>query len=399
MTEALRGTGAPLVYMISTVLFFIGLKSLAKVRSARRGGLLITVALVLALVGTILETGGALVGPLVVPLAVGAVLGALLATRLSVAPAPSRTAWIGGSAGAAAALVGAGLLVGEQAVPSSHGLSAVLAAIFGGLAFLLGLGLSLRGSSSVKATTATAMVVSLGGWSAALSGYAVSNMIMLIAGGVAGATGLAIARIAASSSGRSVLQVLFAGAQTADAHGYTNVRSCGAEEAAMVLETAHNVVVVPGYGMAVAQAQHAVKEMAELLEKKGAKVVYAVHPAAGCMPGQINILLDEANVSHGPLMVADTVAPVVADADAVVVVGANDVVNTTAAGDRANPLYGLDVLDLSKARNVLVVKRSLRPGSAGVKNPLFEQPNTMMVFGDAKRVMQSLVAELKGGGH
>jgi NAD(P) transhydrogenase subunit beta len=396
MTEALRGTGAPLVYLLAAVAVFLTLKSVVKVRIASRGRMLAALALILAVVGAVFELGTDRLPPaLLAVVAGGLVLGALAGGRGSTTPPAARVAWIAGLAGAAAALASLGILVEGSLEPADltvAGLSALL-----GIASLgLSLAVSVRGSLSVSATTAAALAATLAGWSCALLGFVLENVILLVAGGVAGTAALALGRLVARAANRGLGAALFG--VGVDQNGYTNVRSCGTDEAAMVLETAGTVVLVPGFGMPAAQAQHTVKEVAEQLEKRGAKVVYAVHPAAGCLPGHMNIALDEANVPHDKIVDLTAAQDLVKAADAVLVVGANDTINASAATDSASPLYGIGALDLAPARSVFVVKRSLRPGAAGVKNPLFERPNTMMMFGDGKRVMQALVAELKGGG-
>ena len=163
----------------------------------------------------------------------------------------------------------------------------------------------------------------------------------------------------------------------------------------MVLEAAESVVIVPGYGLAVAQAQHTVKEMADLLQKKGTKVTYAIHPVAGRMPGHMNVLLAEADVPYEQLIEMDVINPEFKTTDAVLVVGANDVVNPAAEKDPNSPIAGMPVLEVWEAQSVLMIKRSLSPGFAGIKNELFEYPNNMMVFGDAKKILQEIVGELK----
>jgi H+-translocating NAD(P) transhydrogenase subunit beta len=398
MTESLRSTVAPLVYLISAVFLFLSLNAVSKVRKAGRAPILGAVGLVLALLGVVLELGTTAVPPAIaVAVMIGVIAGSAAGYRVRAGIAASRVAWIPALAGGAAALAAGGsLLAGGH-----HGVELVAACGalgLGAVALVLGLVLASHGGSTLKATTGAAFTGVLAGWAGALEGFALHNAILLVGAGVAGTAALAVGRIMARASGKSLLDALLSPA-TADPSGYHNVRACGTDEAAMVLETAGTVVVVPGYGMPAAHAQHTVKEVVEQLEKRGAKVMYAVSPSAGCMPGHINIALDEANVPHEKVAELASAQAMVAEADAVLVVGANDTVNSWAASDPKSPLYGLAALDLKSARAVFVVKRSLKPGSAGVKNPLFEQPNTLMMFGDGKKVMQALVAELKGSGH
>jgi NAD(P) transhydrogenase subunit beta len=397
VSQALHGTVAALVYLLAAVAFFLTLKSVAKVRVAARGRVLAVLALGLALLGAVLEIGAASVPPaLIGVLVAGGALGAFLGSRGRASAPAARVAWIAGLAGAGSALSALATLV-DGGLAGTEMLTAVMALALGAVSLVVGLAVSARGSLSIGATTAAALTATLAGWSVAMLGFALENVILLVAGGVAGTSALALGRLVARTANRSVTQAVFGGG--ADQSGYTNVRSCGTDEAAMVLENAGTVLLVPGFGMPAAQAQHTVKEVAEQLEKRGARVVYAIHPSAGCLPGHMNIALDEANVAHDRLIDLTAAQDLVKAADAVLVVGANDTINPSAALDSQNPLYGLGALDLGAARSVFVVKRSLRPGAAGVKNPLFERPNTMMMFGDGKRVMQALVAELKGGGH
>jgi NAD(P) transhydrogenase subunit beta len=183
-----------------------------------------------------------------------------------------------------------------------------------------------------------------------------------------------------------------------DEAGYTRIVSCSAEECAMALENAERVVFVPGYGLAVAQAQHALRELSKLLEANGSEVSYAIHPVAGRMPGHMNVLLAEADVPYEQLLEMDTINPEFPRTDVVIVLGANDVVNPDAKNDAQSPLYGMPVLEVDQARQVFVVKRSLGAGYAGIKNALFELPQTAMVFGDAKAVLQQLCTELRSQG-
>jgi H+-translocating NAD(P) transhydrogenase subunit beta len=180
-----------------------------------------------------------------------------------------------------------------------------------------------------------------------------------------------------------------------DEAGYTRITSCSAEECALALENAERVVFVPGYGLAVAQAQHALRELAKLLEANGTEVTYAIHPVAGRMPGHMNVLLAEADVPYEQLVEMDAINPEFPRTDVVIVLGANDVVNPDAKTDSSSPLYGMPVLEVDQARQVFVVKRSLGAGYAGIKNALFELPQTAMVFGDAKVVLNGLASELR----
>ena len=235
---------------------------------------------------------------------------------------------------------------------------------------------------------------SYSGVAASMAGFVIGNPLLIIAGAMVGAAGLILTQIMCVAMNRSLLNVLVGGFGVADGAAgggsdeYTSVTSCGPEEAAMVLEDAESVIIVPGYGLAVAQAQHAVRELADLLKARGTKVTYAIHPVAGRMPGHMNVLLAEADVPYEELLEMDVINPEFKSTDVVIILGANDVVNPVASKDPSSPIAGMPILNAHEARSVFVVKRSLSPGYAGIKNELFEYDNTMMVFGDAKKVLQ-----------
>jgi NAD(P) transhydrogenase subunit beta len=243
---------------------------------------------------------------------------------------------------------------------------------------------------------------SYSGIAAATTGFVIDNIGLIISGSLVGASGIILTNIMCKAMNRSFTNVLFGGFGATVSGGAGGavatarpVRSGDAEEAAMILEAARSVVIAPGYGMAVAQAQHAVKELADELEKRGVDVKYAIHPVAGRMPGHMNVLLAEANVPYEQLYEMDQINPSFSETDAVLVIGANDVVNPAAKTDPASPIYGMPVLDVEKARTVMVIKRSLNPGFAGIDNPLYYLPNTMMLFGDAKKMALALAQAVK----
>ncbi len=242
---------------------------------------------------------------------------------------------------------------------------------------------------------------SYSGVAASMAGFVIGNPLLIIGGAMVGAAGLILTQIMCVAMNRSLLNVLVGGFGVADGAGgggsdeYTNVTSCGPEEAAMVLEDAESVIIIPGYGLAVAQAQHAVRELADMLKARGTKVSYGIHPVAGRMPGHMNVLLAEADVPYEELLEMDVINPEFKSTDVVIILGANDVVNPVASKDPSSPIAGMPILNAHEARSVFVVKRSLSPGYAGIKNELFEYDNTMMIFGDAKKVLQGLIGEVK----
>lgn len=240
---------------------------------------------------------------------------------------------------------------------------------------------------------------SYSGLAACAAGFVISNNVLIVSGALVGASGLVLTRIMVKAMNRSLANVLFSGfgaATTAKAAGYQGqANPVSPADAYLILEAATNVVIVPGYGMAAAQAQHAVRELAELLDENGAEVKYCIHPVAGRMPGHMNVLLAEANVPYEQLVEPQDVNPAMEMVDVAVVIGANDVVNPAAKEDQNSPLWGMPIIEVDRARTCIVFKRSLNPGFAGVDNPLFFKSNTRMLFGDAKATITALVAEFK----
>jgi NAD(P) transhydrogenase subunit beta len=463
-----------IIYLSSAVLFIFGLKRLGRVRTARGGNTIAAFAMLLAVIGTLLDLGMVDYRFIIGGLLIGGVIGAIAAIKVEMTSMPEMVALFNGSGGAASALValavtwqdmieagaqgspadalgtsqavtvGLGILIGALTfsgsliaflkvqgklkkgqpilLPGRHvinlalGVAAVVlieqyafgveATEAGGIALGLTLASLLLGVLLVIPIGGADMpvVVSLlnsySGMAASATGFILSNNLLIISGALVGASGLILTQIMCVAMNRSLLNVLVGGfGETGSGGGgndeYTNVTSCGAEEAAMVLESASSVIVVPGYGLAVAQAQHTVREVADLLEKRGTKVSYAIHPVAGRMPGHMNVLLAEADVPYEQLREMDEINPDFKTTDVVLVLGANDVVNPVALHDKSSPIYGMPILNVHEARSVFVVKRSLGAGYAGIKNTLFEHDNTTMIFGDAKKVLQGIVAELK----
>ena len=243
---------------------------------------------------------------------------------------------------------------------------------------------------------------SYSGLAAAAAGFVIDNPVLVIAGSLVGASGLILTAIMCQAMNRSLVGVLFGGlgtttVATGDDVYAGKVKSASAEEIAMVLEGASRVVIVPGYGLAVAQAQHAVRELANALEKRGTTVEYAIHPVAGRMPGHMNVLLAEADIPYEKLREMDDINPTFPETDVAIVIGANDVVNPAARTDPQSPIAGMPILDVDKARTVVVVKRSLSPGFAGIPNPLFAADNTLMYFADGKKAVLDLTAAIQRG--
>ena len=240
---------------------------------------------------------------------------------------------------------------------------------------------------------------SYSGIAASLAGFVIQNNALIVTGSLVGASGIILTNIMCKAMNRSLANVLFSGfgsvVQKSSGTEEGEVRPVNVEDAAALLEAAGSVCIVPGYGLAVAQAQHACRELAEILEKNGSDVRFAIHPVAGRMPGHMNVLLAEANVSYDHLYEMDAINPMIDTVDVSLVIGANDVVNPAAREDKGSPIYGMPIINVDKSRTVIVMKRSMATGFAGIQNPLFFKENTRMLFGDAKNVLQSLVAEFK----
>ncbi len=270
------------------------------------------------------------------------------------------------------------------------------------LALLLGI-LSVVPIGGADMPVVIALLNSYSGIAASMTGFVIDNHGLIISGALVGASGLILTNIMCRAMNRSLANVLFgafgAGATDAEAPveglGDRTVRSITAEDAAMMLAYARQVVVAPGYGLAVSQAQHEVRELADMLEQKGVTVKYAIHPVAGRMPGHMNVLLAEANVPYDRLFDMDQINPEFERTDVSLVIGANDVVNPAARNTPSSPIYGMPILDVDKSQNIIVMKRSMRAGFAGIENELFYDSKTSMLFGDAKDSLKKLVTEVK----
>ncbi len=288
-------------------------------------------------------------------------------------------------------LVVCGVFFALEPAPDSYLFYAIL-----GLAVLLGI-MAVIPIGGADMPVVISLLNSYSGLAACAAGFAINNNILIVSGSLVGAAGIVLTNIMCKAMNRSLTNVLFSGFGAAKTATKVEgeVKPIDAEDAYLILEAASSVAFVPGYGMAVAQAQHVVRELGEILESNGCEVSYAIHPVAGRMPGHMNVLLAEANVPYDQLVEADDINPRLPNVDVAVVIGANDVVNPAARDDEASPIYGMPIVNVDHARTVFVLKRSMASGFAGVDNPLFFGTNTRMLFGDAKTSVSALIAEFK----
>jgi NAD(P) transhydrogenase subunit beta len=456
------------LYIVSAVLFILGLKGLSSPRWARRGMFLAEFGMAVAIIGTLFDTR---IEPrgyiwIAVGLLIGSVVGGSMGLRIPMTAVPQRTALSHSLGALAATLVGV-----AEYLRHRHELGAAqmtplgFQVVIGGLTFtgslmaaaklqelLPGAPMTYRGQNAsnfaLLAVMVTCLVVlilqptaavstpalfflmvllalvfgfllvlpigaadmpvviallnSYAGLADAAMGFVLMNKIQIITGSLDGTSGFLLSLLMCRAMNRSAMNVLFgafgkveAGEPGPAAEAKGTVRSITAEELAVLFDDARSVIVVPGYGMAVAQAQYAVSDLAKLLQKRGVDVKYAIHPVAGRMPGHMNVLLAEANVPYDQLYEMEQINPYFAEADIALVVGANDVTNPAARNNKSSPLYGMPILEVDRARSIIVLKRSMRPGFAGVDNDLYYDPKCMMLFGDAKESLNKLFAALK----
>jgi H+-translocating NAD(P) transhydrogenase subunit beta len=295
-----------------------------------------------------------------------------------------------------AGLIAAGVAIVSGAEKQWLIVAIILGALLFGVLFVLPIG-------GADMPVVISLLNAFTGLAAAATGFELENNVLIVSGMLVGASGTLLTILMSRAMNRSIANVLFGAfgqvspqaAAAAETNGGT-VRSASAEDVAIMLAYAHKVVFVPGYGLAVAQAQHDVRQLADLLEQKGVEVSYAIHPVAGRMPGHMNVLLAEANVPYPQLQEMDEANQEFGRTDVVVVVGANDVVNPDARNNQGSPIYGMPILNVDQANTVVVLKRSMNPGFAGIENPLFYNPKTVMLFGDAKDSITKLIADVKG---
>lgn len=451
-----------LTYLLSAILFVVGLKRLQSPATARAGNALASVAMFLAIIATVVDTDILTWTGIITGVAIGGIIGGVAARKVEMTSMPEMVGIFNAFGGGASALVAVGEFLNLPDVGvSTAGVSMLLGTVIGGITFsgsfiafaklkgiltgnpitfpgqnpanaLVVLGTLALGAMtlgvfgnqdpttlfyifcSVSLLLGVLLVIPIGGadmpvvisllnsysgLAASAAGFVIGNMVLIISGALVGASGLILTQLMCKGMNRSLANVAFGGfGGTAGVDraqiGQRPVMRADAEAVAAELGYVNSVVVVPGYGLAVAQAQHELRKVGDMLQERGVDVKYAIHPVAGRMPGHMNVLLAEADVSYDKLYDLDEINDDFANTDAVLIVGANDVVNP-AARDPQSVIAGMPILDVDRARRVIVMKRSLSPGFAGIDNDLFYAENTLMFFGDAKDSMSDLVREVR----
>ena len=452
-------------YILSSMFFILGLKMLGSPETARRGNLLSSTGMFLAVIVTLLDQSILDFTWIIVGVLIGASIGFFASTLIKMTAMPEMVALFNGFGGIASLLVGTSeYLTGFNFNPATF-VAIYLTVLIGGVTFtgsliawgklsevIDGSPILYRGQQVVNSLLLITLLVaglemvyfqglftqnqfqilllicilaftlgvffvipiggadmpvviallnSFSGLAACAAGFVILNNVLIVSGALVGASGLILTNIMCKAMNRSLANVLFSGFGSTSqlkAEGKKTqgeVKPINAEDAFLILEAASSVLVVPGYGMAVAQAQHTVRELGELLDLNGAEVKYAIHPVAGRMPGHMNVLLAEANVSYDVLVEPEDVNPIIETIDVCMVIGANDVVNPDAKDNKDSPIYGMPIVEVDRSKTVIVLKRSMASGFAGIQNPLFFKQNTRMLFGDAKESVSSLVAEFK----
>ena len=440
-------------YVVAAGLFIFGLKMLGSPDTARKGNSTSAIGMLVAIVAALLDQGIVQYEYIVGGMIAGGLIGAFAARTVAMTSMPEMVALFNGVGGAASGLVGVAALsiadgsftyitiilsiliggvtftgslvaygklsetIGSGAITFSGQQivnSLVVLGIFGGavmfcmnptdpnwLYMVIGLALFFGIMAVIPIGGADMPVVisllnSYSGLAACAAGFAINNNALIVAGSLVGASGIILTQIMCKAMNRSLSNVLFSGFASVSSEETViegEIKPISVDDAYYVLEAATNVAIIPGYGMAVAQAQHVVKELTELLENNGCEVNFGIHPVAGRMPGHMNVLLAEADVPYDQLLEMDEINPRMETVDVAIVIGANDVVNPAAREVESSPIYGMPVINVADARTVFVLKRSMASGFAGIENPLFYKENTRMLFGDAKESIGGLIRE------
>ena len=462
-----------ITYLISSILFILGIKDLGSPKTARKGNLLAAIGMFLAIAATLLDQQVLTFEWIIIGALIGSVAGAIMAFKTPMTGMPQMVGMLNGFGGGASILVALSEYFKKNPnypvdtgavfnLPIDQGVAIILSILIGGVTFtgsmiafgklqglvtgrvvkyplqhpinaLLVLVVLAAGAYVVIYPSMMSLVImitiisvvlgvllvlpiggadmpvaisllnSYSGIAGSMTGFVLGNNELIIAGALVGASGIILTNIMCKAMNRSLMNVVLGGwanaGSTSAASSTTSpkgdVKSIDSEELAMLLDSVSSVIIVPGYGMAVGQAQHAVRDLMNILEKKGVKVRFAIHPVAGRMPGHMNVLLAEAQVPYDKLYAMEDINDDFHNTDVVIVIGANDVVNPAARHDQSSPIFGMPILNVDYAKTVIMNKRSMNAGYAGIDNELFFYPNTLMYFGDSKDAMTKLVNELK----
>ncbi|NGX53080.1 MAG: NAD(P) transhydrogenase subunit beta [Candidatus Anoxychlamydiales bacterium] len=444
-------------YLISAIFFVFGLKLLGSPSSAQKGNLISAIGMLIAILATLISKQIIDYTWIIVGIIVGSLIGVIAAKKVLMTSMPQMVALLNGLGGLASLLVGWAIFYNNFQVDGFTASTIFLSILIGGITFtgsmiayakltykfiskpilysgqmiinsivliaiiVLGIIFSIYPATSydfliyiiigslilgilsvipiggADMPVVISLLNSYSGLAACASGFVIKNNVLIVSGALVGASGIILTTIMCKAMNRSITNVLFSGFGAVKAKAKEGekkeAKSLSAKDAYFVLEAAQSVVIVPGYGLAVANAQHVVKELSDLLEENGTDVKFAIHPVAGRMPGHMNVLLAEADVSYDKLVEMDDINRTIDTVDVCMVIGANDVVNTSARDDKDSPIFGMPIIEVDKAKNVFILKRSMASGFAGIDNPLFYKENSSMIFGDAKKTISQIVEE------
>ncbi len=444
-------------YLISAIFFVFGLKLLSSPSSAQRGNFISAMGMLIAIIATLISKQIIDYTWIIVGIIIGLLIGIIAAKKVLMSSMPQMVALLNGFGGLASLLVASAIFYNDFKINSFTAFTIFLSILIGGVTFtgsmiafaklnykfisrpilysgqmiinsliliaivifgiifsiypatsynfliyiiiaslILGI-LSIIPIGGADMPVVISLLNSYSGLAACASGFVIKNNVLIVSGALVGASGIILTIIMCKAMNRSISNVLFSGfgavkAKTKESEK-KEVKSLCAKDAYYILEAARSVVIVPGYGLAVASAQHVVKELSDILEKNGADVKFAIHPVAGRMPGHMNVLLAEADVPYDKLVEMDDINRTINMIDVCMVIGANDVVNTSARDDKSSPIFGMPIIEVDKAKNVLILKRSLASGFAGIDNPLFYKENSSMIFGDAKKTITEIIEQ------
>ncbi len=444
-------------YLIASILFIFGLKLLSSPKNAKRGNFISAIGMLIAIIATLISKEIIDYTWIIVGIVIGTFIGIISAKKVLMTNMPQMVAILNGFGGLASLLVGWAVYYNNFNIDKFSSTTIFLSVLIGGVTFtgsvvawaklsekisgkpllftgqmilnfavllaliILGIIFSIYPSTSYSILifliigscllgvlsvipiggadmpVVISLLNSYSGLAACAAGFVIKNNVLIVSGALVGASGIILTSIMCKAMKRSLANVLFSGFGSitikTQKQEIKEIKSLLPEDAYYVLEAAKSVVIVPGYGLAVAGAQHVVKELADLLEENATDVKFAIHPVAGRMPGHMNVLLAEADVSYDQLVEMDDINRIIDSVDVCLVIGANDVVNTSARDDKNSPIYGMPIIEVDKAKNVFVLKRSMSSGFAGIDNPLFYKENTSMIFGDAKKTLSQIVEQ------